>query len=84
MNDGNIRVYGASWCPDTIRARRVLDHRHVPYDWHDVDADPTARSYVEGMHHGRCRVPTIIFLDGSMMVEPADSELEKKLNSLAG
>ena len=83
MPEGNIRLYGTTWCPDTIRARRVLERRGVPYDWHDTDADPAAHSYVEGMHHGRCRVPTIIFLDGSMLVEPSDAELENKLNKLA-
>ena len=80
---GNIRLYGASWCPDTIRSRRFLDGRRVAYEWHDVDLEPDARSYVEGIHHGPCRVPTIIFLDGSMLVEPSDAELGRKLTTLS-
>jgi glutaredoxin len=83
MDDHTIRIYGASWCPDTIRARRLLESRQIPYDWHDVDVEMDSRAYVEGLHHGLCRVPTIIFLDGSMLVEPSDAELKQKLSIVA-
>ncbi len=79
---GSIRLYGTSWCPDTLRSRRFLENHRIPYDWHDVDDEMDARAYVEGLHRGKCRVPTIIFLDGTILVEPSDAELEKKLANL--
>jgi glutaredoxin-related protein len=36
MPDGIIRVYGATWCPDTARARRILDKNHICFAWHTM------------------------------------------------
>jgi len=70
MNDEMIHVYGATWCPDTSRVKRILDKNHIRFAWHDVDLDRSARSYVESVNHGDCRIPTIVFIDGSILVDP--------------
>ena len=75
----HIIVYGTTWCGDTRRARRVLDENSIAYDWVDIDQDSQARKYVEEVNHGYRSVPTIVFPDGSMLVEPSTNELMKKL-----
>ena len=82
MSEAFINVYGATWCPDTSRARRILDKNHVRFTWHDVDTDRAARSYVESVNNGDCRIPTIVLVDGSIMVEPDDEELESMLRRI--
>jgi mycoredoxin len=47
--------------------------------WYDIDHDNEARAFVEKTNQGQRRVPTIVFPDGSILVEPSDSELEKQL-----
>lgn len=79
MADETIRIYGATWCPDTSRARRIFDKHHIHFAWFDVDTDRAARTYVESINDGDCRIPTIVFADGSILVEPEDPELERKL-----
>lgn len=79
MNRENINLYGATWCPDTSKARRILENKHVHFAWYDVDADGYARAYVESLNDGECRIPTIVFSDGSVLVEPEPWELEVKL-----
>jgi glutaredoxin len=79
-----IRVYGATWCPDTSRARRILDKNHIRFAWYDVDLDRSARAYVESVNQGYCRIPTIVFIDGSILVEPDDAELKSKLLESSG
>jgi glutaredoxin len=79
MTENKIRVYGATWCPDTSRARRLLDKHHISFAWYDVDADSSARAYVESVNDGDCRIPTIVLVDGSILVEPEDEELESKI-----
>ncbi len=37
-----IRIYGADWCGDCLRAKRVLARTGAEYEWIDVDADPEA------------------------------------------
>ncbi len=79
MANEEIRIYGATWCPDTSRARRIFDKHHIHFAWFDIDEDRAARKYVESVNDGNCSIPTIVFLDGSIMVEPEDRELERKL-----
>jgi len=73
-----ICVYGTSWCHDTIRARKCLERLGVDYKWLDVDKDEKASAYVRQVNKGSRSVPTIVFPDGSILVEPSDSELEGK------
>lgn len=84
MTDSNpsIIMYGTTWCFDSRRARRIFDELEIPYQWIDIDKDPVARSYVEEVNHGFRSVPTIIFPDGSMLVEPSNEVLRDKLAEL--
>lgn len=84
MTDSNpiIIMYGTTWCFDSRRARRIFDELEIPYQWIDIDKDPEARSYVEEVNHGFRSVPTIIFPDGSMLVEPSNEILREKLTEL--
>ncbi len=82
MSDGIIRVYGTAWCPDCVRAKQVLAKHLVQYDWTDISNDEKARAYVEQVNRGNRNIPTIVFPDGSVLVEPSNAELEKKLASL--
>jgi len=84
LTDSNpiIVMYGTTWCFDSRRARRIFDELEIPYQWIDIDKDPEARSYVEEVNHGFRSVPTIIFPDGSMLVEPSNEILREKLTEL--
>lgn len=78
MVDQQIQVYGATTCPDTIRARRFFAQHGVTYEWYDIDQDERAHAYVVEVN-GRRVTPTIKFPDGSILVEPSTEELAKKL-----
>ena len=75
----DIIMYGTTWCPDCTRAKRVLERHNVPYTWINIEQDAAARSRVQEINGGYMSVPTILFPDGSVLVEPANSELEAKL-----
>ncbi len=74
-----IKMYGTTWCGSSRTARRLLDENHIAYDWVDIDQDMDARKYVEEVNRGYRSVPTIVFPDGSMLVEPTTSALKEKL-----
>ena len=74
-----IRFYATKWCPDCIRARKLLDSLNVPYEYIDVNQDKEARQYVEKVNRGNCSVPTIIFPDDSILIEPSNAALSEKL-----
>ena len=74
-----IKVYGTGWCPDTARARQCLNRHGVPFIWCDIEQDKQGCDFVEQVNKGKRRIPTIVFPDGSILVEPSNAELEKKL-----
>ena len=79
MSSERIFVYGTRWCGDCRRARRWLDTHQIPYDWIDIDQNREAEQYVKRANNGNRSVPTIVFRDGSILVEPSNAELAAKL-----
>ena len=73
-----IIVYGTHWCHDTLRARNCLGRLGIDYIWIDINEDEKASDFVKKVNKGNRSVPTIVFPDGSILVEPSDEELEKK------
>ncbi|HEX9017771.1 MAG TPA: glutaredoxin domain-containing protein [Anaerolineaceae bacterium] len=78
-SDKKIIMYGTNWCYETRRARAVFDKNNIEYEYIDIDYDMDARKYVETVNRGYRSVPTIVFPDGSILVEPSTSELNRKL-----
>ncbi|MEU0791459.1 glutaredoxin domain-containing protein [Amycolatopsis sp. NPDC005961] len=75
----SLTVYGASWCPDVKRSRALLDREGVEYSYVDVAADAAAEARVRELQDGARRIPTIVWDDGSFLVEPSDDELSARL-----
>jgi mycoredoxin len=76
-----ILLYGTAWCSDSRNARHVLDELRVNYRFVDIDKDPTGAAYVKQVNRGFRSVPTIVFPDGSILVEPSSAQLRDKLSS---
>jgi mycoredoxin len=74
-----IQVYGTQWCPDCVRAKQIFSRHSITYTWHDIEQDEQACAYVEKVNGGLKSVPTILFPDGAVLVEPSNAALEKKL-----
>jgi thioredoxin reductase (NADPH) len=81
MTEANttIRMFGANWCPDCRRAKQFFGEQRVHYDYVDLDQQPDAISEVERINNGMRSIPTIIFPDGSVLVEPSNTQLAAKL-----
>ena len=79
MAHTQITMYGTSWCSDCKRAKQFFGEQRVHYDFVDVDSDPAGREIVQGHNDGKDIIPTIVFEDGSVLVEPTNAELAAKL-----
>ena len=75
----HITVMGSSWCSDCKRAKRFLGDQQVEYKWVDVEQDAEARKFVEDHNDGKTIIPTIVFDDGTILVEPSNAQLAQKL-----
>lgn len=71
-------MYTTSWCSDCHRAKYLLDEYGIPYVNIDVDENAEALAYVKQINEGRRVVPTIIFPDKTILVEPSNAQLAEK------
>ncbi len=74
-----IIMYTTSWCSDCRRSKRLFAALGVPYSEIDIEDHPEAAERVRSINHGARSVPTIVFPDGSVLVEPSNTALEAKL-----
>jgi mycoredoxin len=73
-----ITVYATTWCGDCRFARRWLDAHGIAYDYINIEENEQAANYVAQINNGARSVPTIIFPDGSILVEPNARQLTTK------
>jgi mycoredoxin len=74
-----ITFYGAGWCSDCIRSKAYLEKHNIPFDYIDIDTTPGAADKVVEINKGIRSIPTIVFPDGTILVEPSNAELGKQL-----
>ncbi len=82
IDNNSIIVYGTRWCGDSRKARKVLDTNQIEYHWINIDQDKEAEIYVKKINNGFRSVPTILFPDETILVEPSEKELIAKLKEL--
>jgi glutaredoxin-like protein len=73
-----ITMYGAEWCGDCRRSKRLLDSMGVEYLYVDLEVDVAAADVARGIS-GRTNIPVVAFSDGTHFVEPSDAELRAKV-----
>jgi mycoredoxin len=76
-----LTMFGAEWCGDCRRSKKLLDTLNVDYDYVDLllVEDGADRAHAIS---GRTQIPVILFPDGAHVVEPSDSILHAKLIQL--
>jgi mycoredoxin len=77
---GSIKIYGTTWCGDTRRARQYFSDHQIEYEWIDIDQDKSGEEYVLSVNKNCRSVPTILFPDGTILVEPSTLQLNTKFN----
>lgn len=71
-------IYSAAWCPDCKRSKALLDRLKIDYLDIDIGKDNDAYHFVEKLTR-RVRIPTLIFPDGTILIEPSDEALSSQL-----
>jgi mycoredoxin len=55
---------------------------NIEYEWIDIDQDEAAAEYVKSVANGYRSVPTLVFPDGSILVEPSTYEIKEKTKAI--
>jgi thioredoxin reductase (NADPH) len=74
-----ITLYGTGWCPDCKRSKQFFGEQRVQYNYVDIDQDADSMAFVEMVNKGFRSIPTIVFPDGGILVEPSNAQLAEKL-----
>jgi mycoredoxin len=72
-------MYGTNWCGDCFHTKKLLEKLDVQYKFINIDFDKEAERFVLDVNHGMRSVPTLVFEDGSILIEPSDKALSEKL-----
>lgn len=87
MSEGETReivMYSTTWCGDCRRAKRIFAALGVPFTEVNIDEDTDAAAIVTRLNGGNRSVPTILFPDDTVLVEPSNATLEAKLAPFVG
>ena len=82
MSKEQIIFYGADWCGDCRRSKRLLEELNVEYTLIDTEKTEGAADKVVEINGGVQSIPVIVFADGTHLTEPSDSDLKAKLQAL--
>ncbi|ASY16137.1 mycoredoxin [Candidatus Planktophila sulfonica] len=82
MAQADITMYGADWCGDCRRSKRLFEELDVQVNHIDVEVDESAAAKVQEINGGAKSIPVIVFSDGTHLTEPSDNDLKAKLTSL--
>ena len=78
LNPSTIVVYSTPWCADSKRSKALLDSHKIKYLDVDIGKNMDSYFFIEKLMR-KVRVPTIIFPDGTVLLEPDNEYLSLKL-----
>jgi thioredoxin reductase (NADPH) len=79
MAQTTIKLYGTNWCSDCKRSKKFLGEQRIHYEFINIEEDMEGQAFVQKVQNGGLTIPTIVFEDGSLLIEPTNAELATRL-----
>lgn len=76
-----ITVYSAPWCGHCHRLKDRLTRAGIEYAELNVDETPGAIERITELNGGSWLIPTVVFPDGSALVNPSVEEVAARLSA---
>jgi mycoredoxin len=76
-------MYTTQWCAFCRRLKSQLARDGIFMTEVDIERDPAAADYVMSVNGGNQTVPTLVFADGSVLVNPSAAQVKKRVAELA-
>ena len=77
-----LTMYTTQWCAFCRRLKSQLARDGITMTEVDIERDPAAAQYVKNVNGGNQTVPTIVFPDGSVLVNPSAVQVKKRMAEL--
>ena len=78
-----LTMYTTQWCDFCRRLKSQLARDGITMTEVDIERDPAAADYVMSVNGGNQTVPTVVFPDGSVLVNPSAAQVKKRMAELA-
>lgn len=78
-----LTMYTTQWCAFCRRLKSQLARHGIEMTEVDIERDPDAADYVMSVNGGNQTVPTVVFPDGSVMVNPSVGQVKDRMAQLA-
>jgi mycoredoxin len=76
---GQLIMYTTSWCGFCRNLKRQLNKAGIEISEVDIEHDQSAADYVMSVNGGNQTVPTILFPDGTALVNPSAAQVCARL-----
>lgn len=84
-SNARLVVYGHRLCGLALKLEDTLNKRGIDFEWRDVRGrsdrgGPRFADELRRLAGGHCSVPTIIFPDGAVLIEPSPEDVLRRLH----
>jgi len=76
---GQLIMYTTSWCGFCRNLKKQLAREGIEISEVDIEQDQAAADYVTSVNGGNQTVPTILFPDGTALVNPSAAQVRSRL-----
>ena len=80
---GQLIMYTTPWCGFCRNLKKQLARTGIEMTEVDIEQDPAAAEFVMSVHGGNQTVPTIVFPDGTTMVNPSAAQVRERLAAVS-
>ena len=80
---GQLIMYTTQWCGFCKNLKRQLARDGIEITEIDIERDPAAAEFVESVNGGNQTVPTLVFPDGTTMVNPSAAQVRERLTAVS-
>jgi mycoredoxin len=77
-------MYTTSWCGFCRNLKNQLARQGIEMVEVDIERDPAAAEFVMSVNGGNQTVPTVLFPDGTALVNPSAAQVKAQLAASAG
>jgi mycoredoxin len=76
---GQLTMYTTPWCGFCRNLKRQLARDGIEIAEVDIERDQAAAEYVMSVNGGNQTVPTVVFPDGTYLVNPSAAQVRERL-----
>ncbi len=80
---GQLTMYTTSWCGFCRTLKKQLARAGIEIAEVDIERDEAAAEFVMSVNGGNQTVPTVVFPDGTTLVNPSAAQVRERLAAVS-